>query len=357
MNDDLKIAFLGDIALNDNYINHYLMGNDPFEKISDTLQKTDFVVGNLEVTCRGVNGVNTLKNPTLYTNEETLNYLNNLNVGLVSLANNHVYDNLKDGFQKTVNFLSQKKIRFTGARIKNNNPFGNLWEIIEIKGKKIAFLSYVHPDTNPSLPANCDIDVNIYEVNKIVNHINSLSGKVDHIILLLHWGLDNSSFPAPWQRKDASKFIEAGADLIIGHHAHVIQGCEIINGKYVYYGLGNFCFSPFISDGKLYELDQRRHTSAIIVKISFEQKQKHEIIPVVNSNDEIIFSKETGNNKFKLYSKLIPAISNRSIWPIYSFYLKFIYKSYFYFLGNSRSPFLQLKKLKFGKIKAYIKKK
>lgn len=354
MSDNLKIAFVGDIALNDNYIKHYFNEKNPFENISHLFKRIDLIVGNLEVTCKGEIGVNKLKKPTLYTQVETLNYLNNLNVGLVSLANNHVYDNLRDGFQKTVNFLSQKKIRSTGAQLNKNNSNKNPWEILEIKEKRIAFLSYVHPETNPCLPENYDIEVNIYETDKIVDHIGKLTGKVDQIVLLLHWGLDNSSFPAPWQRNDARMFIRAGADLIIGHHAHVIQGFEVINGKQVFYGLGNFCFSPFTINNKRYELDHRKHTKSIMVIIDLSQSVKFEVLPLMNSNDWIYSGNKTIMTKFNIISKLIPFVSNILVWKLYVFYLSFFYKIYFFFFGNNRNPADRLKTINRKKIKRFF---
>ena len=109
------ITFLGDISLNDKYNYLYKNGEKPFESLKDILFGSDFVVGNLECLAKGDKGENLLKRPRLKTNLETLNYLKDLNLGLALLAHNHTYDNLEDGFLKTINFLKGNSIAYIGA--------------------------------------------------------------------------------------------------------------------------------------------------------------------------------------------------------------------------------------------------
>jgi poly-gamma-glutamate synthesis protein (capsule biosynthesis protein) len=348
----ISLSFLGDIALNDNYIQHYNAGSNPFEHITKLLQNTDLVVGNLEALCNGTQGFNELKKPTLFTSKPTLNYLKELNVGLVSVANNHVYDNLESGFDQTISFLKEKNIRYTGANTGKDQSISA--EIISIKGKKFAFISYVHSDTNPSLPDDCKLNLNLYDFNKIGNEIRSLKIESDYIVLLLHWGLENSAFPAPWQRRHARKLIEAGADLIIGHHAHVVQGLEFFKNKPVYYGLGNFCFSSFKANGRVYELDRKRNTKSIIANIVINSEIKCFTTTIKNKNEWIYPDKVLDSKGLSFLSKLIPLVSNELVWPFYVFYVKVIYKSFFYFFGNNRNPMQQLMNLRFQKVVNYF---
>ena len=105
----MRIAFLGDISFNDAYNDLYERGVDPFLKISPTLADCDMVVGNLECLSEGDQGENLLKKPRLKAKTATLNYLKSLNISAVTLAHNHVYDNLEDGFTRTISFLDAKK--------------------------------------------------------------------------------------------------------------------------------------------------------------------------------------------------------------------------------------------------------
>ena len=97
-----------------------------------------------------------------------------------------------------------------------------------------------------------------------------LKQKVDHVVLLLHWGgrVEGGLYPDFDQPKIAKELVDAGADLIIGHHSHTIQPYEIYKGKYIFYSLGNFCFSDFIFENKYHELSNRANQT-IIVNIDF----------------------------------------------------------------------------------------
>ena len=97
----------------------------------------------------------------------------------------------------------------------------------------------------------------------ILDQISRIRSLVDYIVLIFHWGLDNSSYPIPWQRRHAKEFIAAGADLIVGHHPHVLQGYEKIDNSWVFYSLGNFAFAP-LKHGKENDLSKRQKNSIIL---------------------------------------------------------------------------------------------
>ncbi len=111
----VNISFLGDISFNNKYNELYIKKRKPFSKISKILKESDFVVGNLECLASGNEGENLFKKPRLKTSVETLNYLKEIGVDLVTLAHNHIYDNLLDGFFKTINFLQENKISWIGG--------------------------------------------------------------------------------------------------------------------------------------------------------------------------------------------------------------------------------------------------
>lgn len=348
----IKISFIGDISLNDKYIELPRLGEDPFCEISRELEDSDLVIGNLEGFHESEKGENLLKSPRLKANQESLSLLKKIKIDIVSLANNHAYDNLYDGFEKTINFLNNSSIEYLGAYKKEYE--GDRYLIRRIKNKKIAILNYVHELTNPSLPEDVELLLNIYEKNNILETIKKLNNKFDLTVLILHWGMDNSYFPEPWQRKDAQDFIKAGVDLIVGHHSHTIQGYEKIENKYIFYSLGNFCFAPFIWDGEIYDIDHKRHFESFILKIILKEKNVYDVdfIPILN--DGLLI--KLGSNKFikkiERISKLIPPMT--FIWPLYKIYLNLFYKIYFYFFGNNRNPIERLKKIDLRRIKKFF---
>ena len=220
----MKLSFLGDVVLNKEY------------SIDFPLQ--DFIF-NLEhpLSCDGIpakNKVNKCEERSYI--EETFGKL----PLAVNLANNHIADYGNIAFEKTIEFLRNNKIAYFGAGNKNNNY--NNPAYVYFEGKKIALLGYSCPTTSPvfgeeELNGSAPLDQ-----EKVLNDIESCHGNSDYIIINLHWGDENIRYPKPDDVRKARMFIDAGADLIVGHHAHVIQSFEKYKGKYIFYGLGHFLF-------------------------------------------------------------------------------------------------------------------
>ncbi len=342
----MKISFLGDISLNNTYSQFAYNNKNPFKGVEILLKQSDYVIGNLEAVAEVTNGENENKQTSLKVNYKSLNLLKSIKVNLLTLANNHIYDQLLDGFKKTISFLNDIDIDHTGASVKSKGLSSTFVKVIG--SKKIAFLNYVHNDTNPGFPDNCEINVNIYNREHIKSDIIQIKQSVDFIVLILHWGLDNSRFPEPWQRKDAQLFIDTGVHLIIGHHSHVLQGYEKIENAWVFYSLGNFAFAP-VQEDRENDLDLNRQRDSIVLHWTVEDN----IIDV--DWDPICLDRlnviPSNNSKIKRLTRLIPFVSNRLIFPFYHFYLNIIYKVYFYFFGNGRNPFQQLKNINKNKLR------
>jgi poly-gamma-glutamate synthesis protein (capsule biosynthesis protein) len=345
----IKLSFVGDIALNNGYNEIAQNEQNPFLQIIEQFNESDLIIGNLEVMCEGEKGENILKSPRLKASQNSLTLLEKLKVDIVTLGNNHVYDNLYDGFEKTINILNDFKINYLGAYPKNYDKSKYL--IKTINNKKIGFLNYVHRSTTPSLPISAEIELNYYDKKIILEDIKNLKHYVDFIVLILHWGMDNSHFPEPWQRVHAEEFITAGADLIIGHHSHAIQGFEKNNNKYVFYSLGNFCFAPFHSNGELYDIDQKRNGNSIILHIEISDDNSYivNMVPIINEKLTIKYGSAKTIIKIKRISKQIPIIS--TFWIFYKVYLNFFYKIFYFFWGNGRHPLQRLKKIDKRRIK------
>ena len=339
----MKLSFLGDISLNDNYNVLYKNGVNPYETVEPILSSSDFVVCNLESMAKGDKGENELKKPRLTTTVDTLNYLENIHLKVACLAHNHVYDHLEDGLSKTIDFLKANEILYLGAGF---SPAEAGKPVILKQGEiSIALLNYVTSDTNHNLPEVAGVFLNMLDLEKCKNDIMRLRAKVNHIVLLLHWGgsVEGGMYPDKYQSDIAKKLIDTGADLIIGHHSHTLQPYEIYKGKYIYYSLGNFCFSDVIIDGKALPLDKKRTNPSIILNCDFGHTEYSvSIFGITNDNDII---RKTSNTKLK------KMVSNKNIiycfpvWEIYFFYEKKIYPVIHYFFGNKRNPIKQLTKL------------
>lgn len=189
----------------------------------------------------------------------------------VCLANNHIMDYGNSSFEKTVNYLNAENIKLYGAGTEENNY--NNPAIIESGNKKIALLGYCCPSTHPNFGGKGINGVAEICEDRISQDIESAKLKSDFVIVQLHWGDEEISVAKPCDVMLAKRIVDLGADLIIGHHAHVIQPIEFYKGKAIFYGLGNFIFpdldvpSHFDGDNFLgrYVKKQNKHNKTSIV--------------------------------------------------------------------------------------------
>ncbi|MCH9739961.1 MAG: CapA family protein [Epsilonproteobacteria bacterium] len=158
----------------------------------------------------------------------------------VSLANNHVMDYGEEAFAKTKMLLEEQEIPYFGAGVEGDN-FNNP-VIIEFADKKIGLVGYSCPTTTPTFGDAEQSGSAYLSVENVLEDMEKLKGAVDLIIVQPHWGIQEIPFPTFKDRNIAHELIDAGADLIVGHHAHVIQSREIYKGKHIFYGIGNFIF-------------------------------------------------------------------------------------------------------------------
>lgn len=319
----MNISFLGDISFNDDYIRLSDENINPFKDVQTRLEGS-YVIGNLECTVKGDDGENLQKKPRLKTTISALNYLKTLNVNKVSLANNHIYDNLKSGFEKTVRFLENNQIEYSGAALSGKDPGQPFF--IEEDGIKVVVLTYVTEDTNPSLPESSGIRVNVYNRSKVLNDIRKYKNICDHLVLFLHWGgvMEGSKYPHYQQIIDSRRFIKEGAGLIIGHHSHTLQPYERSKGKYIFYSLGNFCFSDIFFEGKTKNMTSGPYKNSLIVKINFSKKDYSvELVPIKNEKLYIKYDKRS-LLKLKIRNFFFVFISLLPFWYIYFFTAKYL---------------------------------
>lgn len=333
----MRIAFVGDISLNDIYNILYEQGVHPFVNAHSFLTKFDYIVGNLECMSEGSEGENLLKAPRLKTKTITLNYLNEIGINIIQLAHNHAYDNLLDGFNKTTSFLEKSGIRYFGAGTDYDAASKPI--ILNENGLKICLLNYVNKDTNPNLPIDSKVHLNWYDEERILMDITKYKSQCDFVILLFHWGgnVERGRFPDWGQPIEAKKYIDAGADMIVGGHSHTIQPYEVYRGKYIFYSLGNFCFSHFFDE-------------------EFNRKSNpfwncESLIPIIDVNNQCcsvsVFETKVDKNGVVHIHEAKKALLNRIyrivfsakiIWKVYYIWLKKI-KPWVIFVSSDEMTF------------------
>jgi poly-gamma-glutamate synthesis protein (capsule biosynthesis protein) len=256
--DYVQILFAGDLMF-DRGIRYYAEKNNGnefiFDKISFMLQSNDLVAVNLEgpITDNKSISLGTAPGSTnnyFFTFDPSVaKTLFNENIRLVDLGNNHITNFGNKGATATESYLDNANVSFLGA------PIGIKSIIKNINGIKIAFVSYNE--------FAGDVQA---EQKAVINEIESKKLKSDLVVVFSHWGIEYSPTETEYQKELAHKFIDAGADLIIGSHPHVIEPMETYNGKRIYYSLGNFVFDQYFNEDV-------RNGLGVVVKIDKKTKQ------------------------------------------------------------------------------------
>lgn len=205
----------------------------PFQHVALKLKKADICFGNLETvlsnTCTKSDQLSLLSG-----SPNAAKGLAYAGFNIVSLANNHVMDYGKTALLETINVLSRHGIRFAGAR--ENVESASEPVTVEVKDMKIAFLAY------SLLPKAMHRMQDTGDTSTILKGIQKAKKRTDVTVVSLHWGYEFVDVPSPKQIQFAHEIIESGADIVLGHHPHVLQGIERYKKGIVAYSLGNFVF-------------------------------------------------------------------------------------------------------------------
>jgi len=215
--------------------------NYPFESIRGIVSNQDLAFFNMECpVVDSLDGFPINKRYSFRAEPEYIKGLKYAGFNIASVANNHTIDYGKSGFLKTIELLNQDSIFTLGGGINQNEAFKPL--LIEKNGETFAFfgmleflLEGITFNENKPYPAYGQID-------RLCESIKNLNSDIDNIIVSFHWGKESSLIPTSRQVEYAHMVIDAGADLVLGHHPHVLQSIETYHDKLILYSLGNFVF-------------------------------------------------------------------------------------------------------------------
>lgn len=191
-----------------------------FKNAVPIFEKDDITIVNLETTFTNAQA-RADKTFTFKAQPEFAKALNLGSIEGVNISNNHTHDFLDKGFNDTIETLKQYNINYFGE--------GNRW-IKEVKGVKFGFLGYQGWNNNDKF------------MDKLKKDIGELKDQGCIVVINFHWGEEGRYYPNSTQKSIARYAVDQGADLIIGHHPHVVQGLEKYKDKIICYSLGNFCF-------------------------------------------------------------------------------------------------------------------
>ena len=267
--------------------------NEQLKNVKHLLGKTDLTVANLETIIAG-NSIGLSEYPKFNAPVEIGYTLKEMGVDLVTIANNHVLDRGEEGLLKSIENLETIGLEYDGA-YKSAKDKKRL-RIIDVNGLKVCFLSFTRGTNKNEVPADKPFLVNTLKNNPIIkinNRMRWLKERniVDVIVVNMHFGKEYHLFPSRYQRELAASLSDGGADVIIGHHPHVLQPPEWIENSrgtktFVAYSMGNF----FSGQNGVY-----RQIGATLTLDLVKPNPEYKEVIVKNPSYRLTFTKKESN--------------------------------------------------------------
>ncbi|WP_231591894.1 CapA family protein [Cellvibrio sp. pealriver] len=329
--------FVGDINLGEYYTN---FGNGPgtfaktkdlFSHVEHIFKQADLIAGNLEASICSIGlNPNEPESVVLRAAPSTANLLKKHNIKVLQVANNHSVQHGVESFKENLQILESHGLTYTGLN-------GAQPTIYVHQGIKIGFLAA------SDVPDNTDKKQNLYQRldEAFIELVRASVSSVDHLIVMLHWGLEESTSPLPYQRELAKKLKDAGVRIVVGSHPHLFYEIEAEDNFVCAYSLGNFVFDLC--------WDQRLLKSGILeVNIGPDKKLETKVWPIEIMHDGAVPTPVENpvkiDGSFTLYN-LGSSIKNQQIRKVL-YHLRNIFK------GNTRLKAIFFKRKILGQKKA-----
>ena len=247
--EPVTLLFTGDVLLSDYVLSNYNSSGIDGVLSPDMLRElrnADITVINNEFpfSTRGTQAPD--KQFTFRVDPKYVSILTDMGVDIAGLANNHVLDYGADALKDTFETLDAAGIDYMGAGDSLERASALITK--EANGKTFGFLaaSRVIPVVSWDVQNASPGVFTTYDPSKLVAAIEAAKESCDYLTVFVHWGIERDEYPQDYQVSMAKQYIDAGADLVIGSHPHVLQGITYYKEKPIFYSLGNFIFNQSI---------------------------------------------------------------------------------------------------------------
>jgi gamma-polyglutamate biosynthesis protein CapA len=219
-----------------------------FRHVKPYFDASDYVSGNFEhpILKDDVNRYEkTEKSIHLRTDMDSIHAVKNAGFTVMNLANNHLMDYGEEGLRDTLDVFDRYNMDYVGGG-ENRKEAKEHINYQDVNGVRVATLGFTDAfvegtiatkDRNGLLSANPDVLFDMIEKAKNEDH-----GNADLVVVNVHWGQEYDTEATPRQKALAKAMVDAGADIIIGHHPHVLQSFDVYKDGIIFYSLGNFVF-------------------------------------------------------------------------------------------------------------------
>lgn len=216
------------------------------ELISD-IALADISLANFEGPIKTDSSPITKSGPNIQIDEQTPSFLQTAGFNGVTLANNHIMDYGNEGLQKTLNACEAADLQFCGA----GDNFADAIQPLIMEPEKGTTVGIINVCEREFGIAGSNTPGSAWVSHpKALLKVVEIAAKTEVVIVIAHGGVENIPVPPLQQQHQFRCFIDAGADLVVGHHPHVPQGWEQYNGGMIFYSLGNFLFDKIYSSNR-----------------------------------------------------------------------------------------------------------
>lgn len=275
----MKLFIGGDFAPTEQNAKLFKQGNAEAlftSELLEYLKGFDYRIFDFETVFEGRGTLVQKHGPLITTPPDTLPGILALNPSLFVLANNHITNLGAEGIEHSLNILKQHHIAHVGvgsSLAAARQPY-----FIEHEGIKVGFYACAEHEFNSA--GKTHAGVNPYDPLESFDDVRAIKAQCDYLIVFYHGGMLEYRYPLPTERRVFQKFVDAGADLVVGQHTHCIGCAESYKGKTLLYGQGDFLFArPTLNEYRYSGLllDVTIDKSGLSVEYELRIKPEHTI--------------------------------------------------------------------------------
>ncbi|GIO23591.1 CapA family protein [Oceanobacillus sp. J11TS1] len=307
----ITISTIGDILIHDRVYDDAWNGETYNFKpmlaaVADYLREADITVANQE-TIMGGESIGLSGYPNFNSPVEIGDALQDAGVDLITMANNHTLDRGEEAIQNAIAYYEEIGIPYTGS-FKNTEDQAEIRVLETDQDISIAFLSYTYGTNGMAIPEGKSYLVNLIDRKQIKEEVEKADELADVTIVSLHFGVEEERMPDQEQKDLAQYAADLGVDVVIGHHPHVLQPIEWLEGEegnqtLVAYSLGNFLsgqYAFYNRIGGIFEFDLVKKADEVVVQnprflptfVEFEEEgdaiSNVQVVPLEQESEEKI---------------------------------------------------------------------
>lgn len=266
------------------------------QDLVDEMNKADIFMLNNEFAYSTRGSEIKEKSYTFRAHPKRVNILKEMGADIVSLANNHALDFGQEALLDTFTTLEEAGIDYVGAGINMDRAKAPIYytigdtTIAYVAASRVIYaMDWYATDTRPGM-------IGTYDPTLFLSSIKEAKENSDFVVVYVHWGVERVHEPVDYQKNLARKYIDAGADAVIGCHPHVMQGLEFYKGKPIAYSLGNYWFNA-----------SKRESALLKIYINPNGTTATQLLPAMNDNTYTYMI--TKENDREAYFKFMEEIS------------------------------------------------